>query len=74
MMQQRELLFERLKVAKFMRSFTSHHQDGSEDLRSRLEQLETNLTAIQKAVAEGTETLKKAEGERERHFRLRRKN
>lgn len=55
---QRELLFERLKVAKAMQYFVSHCLSGSEDLRSSLEQSEVGLAAAQKATAEGAMALK----------------
>lgn len=55
---QRALLFGRLKVAKAMQSFVSHHLSGSEDLRSSLERSEVGLAAAQKAAAEGAVALK----------------
>lgn len=60
---QRVLLSKLLKVTKSMRSFIAHRLNGSKDLQLRLEQSETDLATIRKAVVEGAETLKKAEGE-----------
>lgn len=48
-----------------MWAFISHHLDGDEELHSRLEQVEIDLTAARKTAEDGTETLKLAEMERE---------
>lgn len=47
-----------------MRAFISHHPGGIEEMCWKLGQVETNLTAAQKAVADGAEMLKLAEGEK----------
>lgn len=65
MVLQRALLFERLEVAEAMRAFISHHLGGSKEMRTRLERVEIDLVAAQKAIAEGVEALKLAEGKRE---------
>ena len=44
-----------------MRAFISHHLGGIEEMCSKLERVEMDLTATQKAVADGTEILKLAE-------------
>ena len=61
MMHTREQLFKLLEVAKAMRAFISHHPGDIEELRSRLEKVETELAAAQKAVADGAEQLSRAE-------------
>lgn len=48
-----------------MRSFISYRLGGSKDLRSRLEQSETDLVVARKATAERAKALKKAEEEKE---------
>ncbi|RVW68390.1 hypothetical protein CK203_061697 [Vitis vinifera] len=60
---QRALLFERLEVVEAMRNFISHHMSGSEELCAKLERVESDLAAAQKAVAEEAKALKLAEGE-----------
>ena len=62
---QRALLFERLEVAEAMRNFISHHMSGSEELCAKLERVESDLAAAQKAAAEEAKALKLAEGEKE---------
>lgn len=47
-----------------MQAFISHHPSDIEELRAKLEQVETDLAATQKAVADGTERLKLVEGEK----------
>lgn len=64
MVQRCELFSELLKVAESMKAFITHHMDGDEELRLRLEQSETDLTTVRKAVAEKAEALKKSEEER----------
>ena len=44
-----------------MRAFISHHLGGIEEMCSKLERVEMDLTATQKAVADETEILKLAE-------------
>lgn len=63
MMRQRAMLFEQLEVAEAMRAFISHRLDSTEELRVKLEQVEADLAAAQKAVADGAETLKLVERE-----------
>lgn len=46
MVQRCELFSELLKVGKSMKAFITHHMDGDEELRLRLEQSETNLTTV----------------------------
>lgn len=48
-----------------MWAFVSHHLGGDEELHSRLEQVEIDLTAARKMAEDGTEALKLAEMERE---------
>lgn len=47
-----------------MRTFISHHMSGSEELRAKLEHMETDLVASQKAVVERVEALKMVEEEK----------
>ena len=64
MMHTREQLFKRLEVAKAMLAFISHHSGGIEELPSRLEKVEAELAAAQKAVADGAEQLSQVEEEK----------
>ena len=48
-----------------MRAFISHRLGGGEDLCTRLERVENDLTVARKVVAEGAKALKLAEWERE---------
>lgn len=48
-----------------MWAFVSHHLGGDEELHSRLEQVEIDLTTARKTAEDGTEALKLAEMERE---------
>ena len=57
MMHTREQLFKRLEVAEAMGAFISHHPGGIEELRSRLEKVEAEMAAAQKAGVDGTEKL-----------------
>ena len=54
MMHTCEQLFKRLEVAEAILTFISHHPSGVKELRSRLEKVEAELAAAQKAVADGT--------------------
>ena len=47
-----------------MLAFISHHPGGIEKLRSRLEKVETELAAAQKAVVDGADQLSRAEEEK----------
>ena len=64
MMHTREQLFKRLEVAKAIRTFISHHPGGIKEMRLQLEMVEADLATTQKAVADGAEKLKLAEGEK----------
>ena len=59
-----EQLFKRLEVAEAIRAFIFHHSSGVEELRSRLEKVEGELAAAQKAVTDGAEQLSRAEEEK----------
>lgn len=48
-----------------MRAFVSHRLGGGEELRARLERVETDLATAQKVAIEEAEALKFVEGERE---------
>ena len=52
MMRQRAQLFKRLEVVEAMRAFISHHLGDIEVLRAKLERVEADLVAAQKAVAD----------------------
>ena len=54
-------VFEWLKVAEAMRAFISHRLGGGEDLCTRLERVENDLTVARKVVVEGAKALKLAE-------------
>ena len=43
MVRRRALLFERLEVAEAMRIFISHSMSSNEELRAKLERLESDL-------------------------------
>lgn len=64
MARQRELLSELLSGTESMRVFITHHMDGDEELRLRLERSKIDLATAQKIVVEKTEALKKVEVER----------
>lgn len=64
-MRQRALLFEPLEVAEAMRVFISHRLGGNKELCAKLERVETDLVAAQKAIVDGAEALKLAEGDKE---------
>lgn len=52
MVQRCELFSDLLRIVDRMKAFISHRMGGEEELRSRLEQSEANLTVAQKAAAE----------------------
>lgn len=58
-------LFKRLEVADAMQAFISNHQGSFEEMRSKLERVEADLAAGQKAVVDRTEMLRLVEGEKE---------
>ena len=64
MMHTREQLFKRLEVEETMLAFISHHPGGIEELPSRLEKVDAELVAAQKAVADGAEQLSRVEEEK----------
>lgn len=47
-----------------MRAFISHRLSGSKELHMKLKQVDADLAAVQKAVADGAETLKLVKGEK----------
>ena len=57
MVRQCAILFEQLEVAEAMRTFISHRMSSNEELRVKLERVESDLAAAQKAVAELAEAL-----------------
>lgn len=65
LIRRRDILLERLKVAKSMRAFISHRMSTTEELRARLEQVESELAATQKAADDGAKALKTAEVKKE---------
>lgn len=65
MMRQRALLFECLEVVETMRAFITHRMSGSEELRAKLEQVESDLATTKKTPADGAKALKLVEGEKE---------
>lgn len=48
-----------------MRAFITQRIGGSEELRAKLEWVESNLAAVQKAIADGVKVVKLVERERE---------
>lgn len=64
-MRQHALLFECLEVVETMRVFITHRVSGSEELRAKLERVESDLAATQKTPADGANALKLVEGKQE---------
>lgn len=62
MMWQHAQLFKWLEVAEAMRTFISHHPNDIEEMHSKLERVEADLATAQKAVVDGAEMLRLAEG------------
>lgn len=64
-MQQRSSIFKRLKVAESMKIFLIQQLDNDKELRTRLEQTESDLAAAQKAILNEERLLKKTNEEME---------
>lgn len=65
LMQQRSSIFKRLKVAESMKMFLTQQLDNDKELRTRLEQTESDLAATQKAILDEERLLKKTNEEME---------
>ena len=60
MVQQRYLFSDLLRISDHMKAFVSQRMSDEEELRSRLEQVEANLSAAQRASEESAEALKRS--------------
>ena len=60
MVQQRDLFSDLLRITDHMKAFISQRMSGEEELRSRLEQAETNLSAARRAFEESFEALRRS--------------
>ena len=65
MVQQRELFLDLLRIADHMKAFVFHRMGGEEELHSRLEQAEANLTAARRASEESVEALRRSQDDNE---------
>nr|CAN67980.1 hypothetical protein VITISV_005014 [Vitis vinifera] len=63
--QMAEVLFYQLEATETMRAYIAHNMDGSEDLRTNLETMKSEVVAYWKLVEEGTSLLRKVEEEKE---------
>lgn len=64
LMWERALLFKRLEIAKVMRVYIAYSMDESEELRSKLKSMESELAVAWKVADEGVGFLRKAEEEK----------
>lgn len=64
-MRHHALLFEQLEIVETMKTFITHRMSGREELRAKLERVESDLAATQKTAADGAEALKLVDGEKE---------
>ena len=60
MVQQRDLFSDLLWITDHMKAFVSQRMSGEEELRSRLEQAETNLSVARRAFEESFEALRRS--------------
>ena len=65
MVEQCEFFSNLLRIANHMKPFVSHRMSGEEELCSRLEQAEANLTAARRASEESAEALKRSQDDNE---------
>ena len=65
MVSQHDLFIDLLRISDHMKTFVSQRISGEEELRSRLEQAEANLSATQRAFEESAETLKRSQDDNE---------
>ena len=65
MVQQRDLFSDLLRITDHMKAFVSQRMSGEEELRSRLEQAEANLSAARRASEESVEALKRSQDDNE---------
>ena len=63
--QQRDLFSDLLRIANYMKAFFSQRMSGEEELRSRLEQAEANLSVARRASEESAEALKRSQDDNE---------
>lgn len=61
---QRAQLFYRLEAGETMMAYIAHNMDDSEDFRTRLETIESEVVAVQKFVEEGVGLLRRTEEEK----------
>ena len=60
MVQKLDLFSDLLRISDHMKAFVCHRMSGEEELRSRLEQAEANLSAARRAFEESAEALKRS--------------
>ena len=60
MVQQRDLFSDLLRISDHMKAFVSQRMSGEEELRLRLDQAESSLSAARRASEESAETLKRS--------------
>ena len=60
MVQQRDLFSYLLQITDHMKTFVAQRMSGEEELRSRLEQAETNLSVARRAFEESFEALRRS--------------
>ena len=65
MVSQHDLFIDLLRISDHMKTFVSQRISGEEELRSRLEEAEVNLSATQRAFEESAETLKRSQDDNE---------
>lgn len=65
MVQQRELFSDLLRMADHVKAFVSQRMGCEEELRLRLEQAETSLTAARRASEKSAEALKRSQEDNE---------
>ena len=65
LMWQHAQLFYQLEATETMRAYIAHNMDGSEDLRTNLKNMKSEVVAYWKLVEEGTSLLRKVEEEKE---------
>ena len=61
MVQQRDLFSDLLRITDHMKAFVFQRMSDEEELRSRLEQAEANLSAVRRASEESAEALKRSQ-------------
>ena len=65
MVKQHDLFTDMLRITDHMKAFVSQRMSGEEELRSRLEQAEANLSAARRASKDSVESLKRSQNDNE---------